>query len=618
MFWRKKRPLSDFAEEIQSHLAHEADQIQEHGNARTEAAAAARRAFGNVGLVEEHFYRQGRRLLWDQISRDFLYALRLFWRKPAFSIVVVLTLALGIGANTAIFSVIDAVLLRPLPYKDPSRLAMLWSEDSAHGIQEGRVSLLNFADWRNRSHAFEDITIFVGQTFLLGNKDGPPERMRSARVADNFFPLLGVAPLIGRAFSIDEAKRGESVVILSYGFWQRRFGGSPQVLGSDLIMDGRKSRIVGVMPASFQYPFADTQVWEPMTAHPYWSTRDRASLRSFAVWFALGRLRPGFAWNQAQSEMSVIGLQLSAEHQENKILPDIHVVPLYTQTTGRVQLSFVVLFASVFLMLLIACTNVANLMLARGSAREGEFSVRRALGAGRVTLAAQLLVESLVLSATGGLLGLALAAAALKAIVAFGPREIPRLAEARIDSQVLFFTILLSLFAATVSALWPAMQTGTTVCRSRHWNTAANRSLRNFLVVGEFAVALILMAIAGLMIRSFVRLQSVDPGFRPDRLLVMRIDLHVGKTAAQQIAYFKDAIDHVQTLPGIQSAAAISDFLRSDPEDSVAIEGRVPQQPGPSDDLIAGTFFETAGIPKKWPLLFGRRSPRLPASRHHQ
>jgi putative ABC transport system permease protein len=599
MFWRKKRSAGDFAEEIRSHLEHEADQ-QQHGSAsRPEAEYAARLAFGNPSLIQEEFHLNRRWRLWDQFTLDLRQALRQFLRKPGFTAVVVLTLALGIGANSAIFSVIQAVLLRPLPYKDPGRLAMLWSEDPAHGIEEGRVSLLNFADWKSRSHTFEDLTLYIGQTFLLGTKDGPPERMRSARVSANFFPLLGVEPVLGRVFSRSEEERGESVVVLSYGLWQRRYAASPDVLGSDLVMDNRKSRIIGVMPASFQYPFADTQVWEPVTAHPYWAARDRTSPRSASMWFVLGRVRAQVSWKEAQSEMTVIGRQLAAEHPESRNLPEIRVVPLHTQTTGHVQLSLVVLFGAVFLMLLIACINVANLLLARGSAREREFSVRRALGASRGRVAAQLLTESLVLSLAGGLLGLALAAAALKALIAFGPREIPRLAEAKLDPQVLLFTVALSLFAAVISGLWPALRNGAAPVRSRQWSTVANRSVRNILVAGEFAIALVLMTGAGLMLHSFARLQNVDLGFRPEKLLVMRIDLHVGRTGAQQIEYFRQAIERVQTLPGVRSAAAVSGLLRTDPEDSIMIEGRPRQQPGPCDDLIAGPFFETAGIPLK-------------------
>jgi predicted permease len=596
MFWRRKRPLSDFADEIQSHLAHEADQVQETGTSRANAEAAAQHAFGNTTLTKEKFYQYGRWLLFDQVTRDLRHAARMFWRKPAFSAVVVLTLALGIGANSAIFSIVNAVLLRPLPYKEPGRLAMLWSEDRAHGLEEGRVSLLNFEDWKSRSHTFEDLTLFGAQTFLLGNNQGPPERMRSARVSANFFPLLGVEAVRGRVFSSDDEKRGEQVVVLSYRLWQSRFGGSAEALGSDLTMDGRKSRIIGVMPESFQYPFPDTQVWQPITAHRYWA-RDRASKRSFSVWYVLGRIRRGVAWSGVQSEMGEIGRQLAAEHSEDRNQPEIRVVPLPAQTTGRVELSLLVLFGAVFLMLLIACINVANLLLARGSAREREFSVRRALGASRGTLALQLLTESLWLSAVGGALGLALAAAALKALIAFGPQGIPRLAEARIDPWVLLFTLVVSGFAAIISGLWPAVRTGATLPGSRQWTTVANRNVRNLLVVGELSLALILLTGAGLMIRSFVRVERVDPGFRPEKLLLMRIDLHVGRTAAQQVAYFREAIERLEALPGVQSAAAITDFLRSDPEDSIVIEGRAPQQPGPCDDVIEGAYFETAGIP---------------------
>jgi predicted permease len=610
MFWRKRRSWSDFAEEVQSHLAHEIDELQDTGTARPNANRAAHLSFGNSTSTQEAFFEQRRWRWWDQLSRDFRHALRLFWRRPGFSAVVVLTLALGIGANTAIFSVINAVLLRPLPYRAPDRLAMLWSADPAHGLQEGQVSLLNFADWKSRSRSFEDLTIFNGQTFLLGNNDGPPERMRSARVPANFFPLLGVAPILGRVFNADEEKRGEPVVVLSYGMWQRRFGGSPNVLGSDLMMDARRSRIIGVMPMSFQFPFADTQVWEPITAHRYWAARDRTGPRSFSVWRAMGRVRTGVSWNAVQLEMSGIGKQLAAEYPESRNLPDIRVVPLHTQTTGHVQLSLSVLFGSVFLMLLIACINAANLLLARGSSREREFSVRRALGAGRGTLAAQLLVESLVLALSGGLLGLALAASALRALIAFGPREIPRLAEAHIDTPVLLFTLALSVFAAIVSGLWPAMRNGSTLARSRQWTTVANRSTRNILVAGEFAIALVLLAGAGLMVRSFVRLQGVDPGFRPENLLLMRIDLHVGRTETQQVAYFREAIHRAEALPGVRSAGAISTLLWSDPEDAVEIQGRRPQQPGPCLDSVAGAYFETAGIALKQGRFFSDQDRR--------
>jgi predicted permease len=611
MFWRRKRPLDDFAEEIQSHITLEADQLRENGEAGADSAARARRAFGNVTSFQEAFYERGRWLFWDNLQRDLRQAIRQMGRAPGFSAVVILTLALGIGANTAIFSLINAVLLRPLPYRDPGRLAMLWNEDPVHNDHEGRVSLLNFGDWKKRSHSFEDMTVFCGQTFLLGS-DGPPERLRSARVPANFFPLLGVEPMHGRVFSTEEEKRGERVVVLSYGLWQRRFGSSAQAVGSDLVMDGRKSRIIGVMPQQFQFPFADTQAWEPLTTHPYWA-RDRSSPRTSGVWYVLGRIKPNVTWAQAQAEMNTIAHRLHTEYPDGGGLADVNVVPLHTQTTGKVQLPLSVLFGSVFLMLLIACINVANLLLARGSVREREFAVRRALGAGRMRIAGQLLTESLVLAAAGGLLGLLLAAAGLRALIAFGPRNIPRLTEARLDPQVLLFTLSISLFAAVVSGVWPALQSNV-VARSRQWTTVADRGVRNLLVVGELSLALVLLTGAGLLVHSFLQLLTVDPGFRPGNLLVMHIDLHVGKTAEQHAAYFREAIERAQALPGVRSAAAIGRLLNSYGEEAVAIEGHPFAQSNrgfqAADDLIRGPFFETAGIALKKGRFFSAQDRR--------
>ena len=602
MFWRRKRSLEDFDDEIKAHLAMEADELRQRNGLSIDSEGQARQAFGNITAIKEAFYEFGRVRRWDQLSRDVRHALRLFRRRPGFSAAVTFTLATGIGSTLAVFSIINAVLLRPLAYAQPDRLAVLWTEDPAHGLFENRVSLLNFADWKERNHSFENMTAFIGQTFLLSNGDGTRQRMRSARVDERFFPLVGVQPLLGRVFSADEEKRGDPVIVISHRMWLDRFAGSAAALESDLIMDGRKSRIIGVMPASFRYPFPDTEVWQPVTSHPYWASRDHSAPRSASNWYALARLKPGVSWTQAQSDMSGIARRLKLEYPESQNNPDIRVLPLKEQTSGRLRLPLAVLFSSVSLMLLIACLNVANLLLARGSAREQEFCMRRALGASRSALTQQLLTESLVLSATGALLGLFLAVAALKALVALGPREIPRLGEARIDGTAILFTIGLAMLSALVSGLWPALRSGVSPARSREWTTVSRRSVHHALVIGEFAIALVLLAGAGLLVRSFVRLERVDPGFRPDHLLMMRIDLHVGRNNAQQIAYFQQVIERLNRLPGVGSAAAVDGFLESDPEDAVEVKGHEPQQPGPSDDVISGPFFQTAGIP----LLRGR------------
>jgi predicted permease len=529
--------------------------------------------------------------------------------RPDFSLVVILTLALGIGANSAIFSVVEAVLLRPLPYKDPSRLAMVFSGDPARELQEGRVSLLNFADWRSQSRSFDDMTIFIGQTFLL-RTDGSPERMRSARVAANFWPLLGVEPLAGRVFTADEEQRGKRMAVLSYQLWQQQFGGTKEALGSRLVMDDRSYVVIGVMPPDFHFPFPDTKVWEPVTAHPYWTTRDRKSPRTDSIWLALGRIKTGVTSSGAQEEMDGIARRLRAQYAGFDMPSSVEVVPPDVQTAGKFRLSLWLLFGVVFLMLLIACVNVASLLLARGSVREREFAVRRALGAGRVRIASQVLTETLALSACGGLFGLLLAASGAAAVKAFGPSDIPRLADARIDWVVVLFTAGVTVFIALLASVWPAFESSKTRAGSRHWTSPSTRRAGDLLVVGEFALALVLVTSATLLIHSFLRLRAVELGFRPDHLLTMRVDLHVGKTDDQQAAYFEEAIERAESTPGVRSAAAITGFLRTDPEDSVQIEGHPLQHPGPCEDLIAGPFFETAGIPLRKGRVFSDQDRR--------
>ena len=564
--------------------------------------SAARRAFGNVTATQERWYEHNQWMFFDSLKRDLRQAFRQIKRRPGFCLVVILTLALGIGANSAVFSIIQAVLLRPLPYKDPSRLAMVFSGDPARELHEGRVSLLNFTDWKNQNRSFEDMTAFIGQTFLLGT-NGSPERMRSARVQANFWPLLGVKPLLGRVFTPEEEQRGDRVAVLSYQLWQQQFGGTKEALGSRLAMDDRTYLVIGVMPPDFHFPFSDSRVWEPITAHPYWA-RNRRSPRSDSPWLVLGRIKQGVSWSRAQGEMDAIARRLKSEYSGDQMPASIPIVPLDIQTTGKFRLSLWLLLGSVFLILLIACINVAGLILARGAVRDREFAVRRALGAGRLRIAGQLLTETLVLSTFGGLLGLLLACTGAAAIRAFGPRDIPRLAEARVDWVVILFTAGVTVLTGLLASAWPVFERGKNGVGSRQWTSASTRRAGDLLVIGEFALALVLVISATLLIHSFLRLRAVELGFQPDHLLSTRVDLHVGRTNDQQAAYFEEAIARAEAIPGIRSAAAISGFLRTDPEDSVQIEGRPPQHPGPCEDLIAGKFFETAGIPLRRGRLF--------------
>jgi predicted permease len=302
------------------------------------------------------------------------------------------------------------------------------------------------------------MTAFTPQTFLLG-ADGPPERMRSARVSASFWSVLGVSPILGRLFTTQEEKRDERVVVLSYSLWQRQFAGLKEAIGANLVMDGRKYRVIGVMPPEFRFPFADTRVWEPITAHPYWATRDASAPRSNAGWLVLARLKPGVSWTQGQEDVNAIEHRLKAEYSVSQLPERAFVVPLKNVATGQYQLSLWLLFGSVLVMLLIACVNTAGLLLARGSAREREFSVRQALGAKRIRLAAQLVTETLVLASCGGLLGLLFAAGISRVITRYGPADIPRLSDTSLDYQVILFTTGITIFTALFASLWPAFYT---------------------------------------------------------------------------------------------------------------------------------------------------------------
>lgn len=611
-FRRKRRSLEDLQAEIASHLELEADELRDAGRS-VDAEGEARRAFGNVAALEEKWYEAGRWTFFDHLRRELRDGFRQMRRRPGFSFFVMLTLGAGIGANTTMFSVVEAVLIRSLPYEDPGRLAMLFSGDPARELHEGRVSLMNFADWRARNSSFADMTAYIGQTFLLRTND-VPERMRSARVTANFWPLLGVHPTLGRVFTDAEESRAERLAVVSYELWQRHYGGAADVLGRSLQMDDRTYTVIGVMPPGFRYPFADTMVWEPVTAHPYWTTRDHRNPRLDSTWLVLGRLKPGVTISAAQQEMNDLARSLRAQFPGVEMPVTIPVVPLDLQLTGRFRLSLWLLFGAVFVILLIACINICGLLLAHGWGRQREFAIRRSLGASRWRIASQVMTETLVLAAAGGAIGLVLAAAASGAVRKSGAVDIPRLGEAHVDWPALGFTVAVSIFTALAASVWPAMRSSRTRLASREWTPASTRHTGDLLVVGQFMLALVLMVSAMLLARSFLRVRMVEPGFRADHLLRMRIDLHVGRTRAQQTAYFEEAVRRAEAVPGVVSAGAATGFLRSDAEDSVEIEGSTLQHPGPAEDWIAGHFFEAAGVSLKRGRTFSDRDgPGAPA-----
>jgi putative ABC transport system permease protein len=542
-------------------------------------------------------------MLWQ----DLRYGYRMLRRNPGFTGLAVVSLAMAIGATTAIFSVVHGVLFRPLPYRDAARLAMLWTDDPKHNIREEGVSYPNFLDWRAQSRSFEDMAICSRRfSFTLFVTD-ESERIEGALVSANLFRLLGVAPALGRDFSADEFVRGEPVLLISHGLWRRRFGASPDAIGRSVILDGTPYRVAGVMPANFRFPDRETDVWEPLTAFPRWRRIEPNRYNDFGR--VVGRLQPSVTFAQAQTEMDAIGRRLATQYRTTD--SDfagfgVNVIPLLVQVTGRsTRLALAVLFAAVVVVLLIACVNLANLLLARSAAREREIAVRAALGAGRPRLIQQLMTESALLSLASGALGLALAHAAIRALVALRPADIPRVEEIRIDGAVFIFTVAVSLLASVLFGLLPALTTSRSDLQSSlrggirgAISVAGSRRMRGGLVVAEFALAVILLCGAGLLIRSFLRVQAVDPGFRPDHVLTLRIALHSFREGDQIINYYQQVLERVGSLPGVQAVGLTEDMLqRRNPDLDITVEGRLSAPAIElSDDTISSGFFHAMGV----------------------
>ncbi len=635
---RQRRIDADLAEELELHRELRQRELESDGLSPHEAAFAARRAIGNVTLA-----REDARAVWiwpsiDSVWQDVKYGARTLRSSPAFTAVAMLTLALGIGANTAIFSVINAVLLRPLPYAGADRLVTLWSEDARRSLREEPVSFLNFADWRSQSQLFADMAIFRGEpTVILGGEN--PERVLVEFVSANVFPLLGTAPVLGRTFTQDEQDREEAVAVLSYGLWQRRFGGAPDAVGKTLTLDGRGGtvglRIVGVMPPGFTFPNRDAQFWRP-------ADRDRTGsrYRFFGRWGVVGRLKPATTIEQARSEMTTIGQRLAQTYpvtEPNFPGFGVNVVPLLEQMTGqKTQSALWILLSAVGLVLLIACVNAASLLLARGASRARELAIRTALGAGRVRLLRQLMIETALLTLLAGVLGLTLAGMGIRAVVAVAPAGlyptagssyvqsdsvrvratsaqpgIPRLDEISVDSTVLAFTIGLSSLTSFLFGLFPAWRLSRSDPNEalKHGAVAKSGRAGRLLIAVECALAVLLLAGSGLLIRSVLRLQSVDPGFRSDGVLLARVSLApVGQRVASQNAqdglglrqvFYNQVFERLGAMRSVQGVGVISDLLvRGRIAGSVVVTGRPAM---PAGELafasLSPGFLETLNVP---------------------
>jgi predicted permease len=559
----------------------------------------------SLGAFADALWLQPRRLE-DEMFQDLRLGVRMLIKHPSFTVVAVLTLALGIGANITIFSVINAVLLRPLPYPDADRLVFLWSEAPAQNIRERASAYANVADWREQNKSFEDIAAFDPTVVTLTGV-AEPEKVMSIRTSANLFPLLGVAPMLGRTFTADEEQQKVRVVVLSHGLWQRRFGASPNVLGQTLEIDGVSSQVIGVMPEHFASD-KETRIWEPHTLFPDWEAQK--AQRGTGSWQVVGRLKAQVSLAQAQTEMNTIAQRVEqAFPVANKGL-GVNLVPLQLQYTGsNVRLALWMLFGAVALVLLIACTNVANLMLARGITREREMAIRMALGAPRMRLLRQLLTESALLSLLGGAVGLFIASWGIRAILGFSPPNIRNLDSVTIDTRVLAFATIVALLTGLLFGLAPALkisqtQPGAALKEGRSASGGiSGRRLRSLLLITEFSLAVLLLAGAGLLLRSFSKLQAVDPGFDPARVLHMQLTPARNSTADQWRVFYGQVSERITSLPGVEAAGLTSEiFIGGNPDGLITIEGASPEAAATAripfrGDVISEGLLETLRVP---------------------
>jgi len=547
----------------------------------------------------------------ENLLKDIRYSVRLLVRKPGFAAVAVLTLALGIGANSTIFSIVNAVLFRSLPLKNPEQLVMVWQTNPEKGTYQNPVSLPNLTDWREQNSVFEQMAAFMPRGVTLTGMN-EPEQLHGALVSVNLFSLLDANPILGRTFLGHEEKPGENlVVIISYGLWQRRFGGDPAILDKTLTLNAENYTVVGVMPPDFQFPvqgqlpIPTMDLWLPLVP-------DQApQARGIAIFMVVARLRPGVPVETAQAEMSTIAGRLEQQYPESNTGAGVRLVPLHEQVVGRIKLGLLMLLAAVGFVLLITCANVTNLMLVRATARQKEVAIRTALGAARMRLVRQFLTESLVLALAGGALGFLIAFFGVKIAGGNLPSYMPRAANIRIDYQVFGFTLLVSIITGIILGLVPALR-GSKANLSGSLQEAAGRlsggpgrhRLRSLLVVSEVALALILLVGAGLLVRSLFHLQQVSPGFNAQNVLVVPYVLPPTKyPRGQYRAIFIDQVtQRINTIPDVRSIGAIS-ILPLSGEDEIGsflMEGQ-SSDPGEkktaSVRVVTPDYFTTMIIP---------------------
>ena len=608
--FRRLRRQTDFSAEVQAHIALETDRLREEGLDESEAQAEALRKFGNRTTAEERFYESSRSIWLEDMGKDLRYALHALFRTPTFAITAILTLALGIGANTAIFSVAYAVLLRPLPFPDADRIVTLY-ERLPGGMDES-LSAGDYPDYQRQAKSFELLAAYRGGPVNLSGRNRP-ERVPGAVVTPNFFSVFGVQPELGRTLTPQEDPPGGVLVaVLGDSLWKRRYGGDPNIIGKSILVNGEQRIVVGIMPPQFQFP-EKTEIWESsrfrVPDHPLRPMLDESTNRGTHYFDILGRLRRGVTVQQAQTETTLIAGRLKKLYGDDEESDRTHVVNLHDDLVGETRSPVLILLVSVGLLLLIACANVANIMLARGATRHKEVAIRGALGAGRWRLVRQFLVESVLLACTGGVAGILLARIALGPLQKLMPANLIPGGELTISLPVMLFTLAVAGNAGLIFGLFPAIQTAKVdvndalkeAGRGSHGGAQATR-IRSALVMAEVALAAVLLIGAGLLIGSFGRLLSAPEGFNPERVLTLQLSLAPAQypKPEDRVRFVNGILENTRNLPGVSSSGIISrlPLLSGNSTRNVDIKGRTP--PGgdiaPDYLVVSPDYFRSLGI----------------------
>jgi putative ABC transport system permease protein len=584
---RRSAVERELGSEVRFHLERQVEENLAAGMSPQEARRAAVREFGGVEQVKEDCRDTHRANYVENLIKDIRYGFRMFRKSPSFTFFAVAVLALGIAANSAIFSIADAILVRPLPYRDASRLVMVWEEASAYGFPKDTPAPGNFSDWKSRNQVFEDVAAlpYGGYFNLTGN--GTPEQLDGKKVTANLFPLMGVSPALGRDFRPeDDVPGAPHVAILSHGLWLRRFGGDPQIVGREISLNYQKCTVVGVMARGVQFPDSKTEIWIPAQF-----TKELLADHGSHYLSVLARLKPGVSLKTANANLATIASELEKEHPDSNAKVGAFAVPLREEIAGDVRPAILMLVGAVCFVLLIACANVANLLLSRAAGRRRELAMRLALGATRGRVIQQMLTESILLALFAGAVGLLLSVWGTKFLAALIPAGIAPMMSTGVDGRVLLFTLAISLGTGILFGIIPASRVSQFQLTFSLKQSGAQggvgsggHRLRDALVICEVALAIVLLAGAALLIRSLQNLYHLDPGFRADHVLVMRTSLPRPKYEAfvRRTAFFDQVLAKVGSLPGVVAAGYTTwvPLTNEGGATSITIEGKPEPAPG--------------------------------------